>query len=418
MLDPLTNPYSPGAGSPPPALVGRDVEREEFDVAAQRLLRGRSDRSQLLVGLRGVGKTVLLREFGRIGQRRGWRNHHLECVEETDFVQAAAHLARAAILDLSLGTRLSELGSRALGVLKAFQLTWEIPGGGTASMGFDSDPIPGRADSGDLDRDLTDLLREVGHLARSKDTGVLFTIDEIQHISASRLRPLLLGLHEMSQLQLPLLVAGAGLPSVRGLLGEARTYAERLFTFVSMDSLSREAASEALVQPAAREGVHWEGAALEGPSITREAGRGPLSTRCSGQPTAIRTSCRSSASRLGVWRRVLIASLVKMCCTRCRASCTNSMRASSASGWVGRRRRSASISGPWRRRAAAPIDRARWRECCTGPRSSCRAAMTAGPESAAQVHAAGVDRAGFSDQARSVLRTRTRQDRFHGAHVR
>ena len=263
MLDPLTNPYSPGAGSPPPALVGRDVEREEFDVAAQRLLRGRSDRSQLLVGLRGVGKTVLLREFGRIGQRRGWRNHHLECVEETDFVQAAAHLARAAILDLSLGTRLSELGSRALGVLKAFQLTWEIPGGGTASMGFDSDPIPGRADSGDLDRDLTDLLREVGHLARSKDTGVLFTIDEIQHISASRLRPLLLGLHEMSQLQLPLLVAGAGLPSVRGLLGEARTYAERLFTFVSMDSLSREAASEALVQPAAREGVHWEGAALD-----------------------------------------------------------------------------------------------------------------------------------------------------------
>ena len=263
MLDPLTNPYSPGAGSPPPALVGRDVEREEFDVAAQRLLLGRSDRSQLLVGLRGVGKTVLLREFGRIGQRRGWRNHHLECVEETDFVQAAAQLARAAILDLSVGTRLSEFGSRALGVLKAFQMTWEIPGGGTASMGFDSDPIPGRADSGDLDRDLTDLLREVGHLARSKDTGVLFTIDEIQYISASRLRPLLLGLHEMSQLQLPLLVAGAGLPSVRGLLGEARTYAERLFTFVSMDSLSRETASEALVQPAAREGVRWEGAALE-----------------------------------------------------------------------------------------------------------------------------------------------------------
>ena len=263
MLDPLVNPYSPGAGSPPPALVGRDVEREEFDVAAQRLLRGRSDRSRLLVGLRGVGKTVLLREFGRIGQRRGWRNHHLECVEETDFVQAAAQLARAAILDLSVGTRLNEIGSRALGVLKAFQLTWEIPGGGTASTGFDSDPIPGRADSGDLDRDLTDLLREVGHLAQSKDTGVLFTIDEIQYISASRLRPLLLGLHEMSQLQLPLLVAGAGLPSVRGLLGEARTYAERLFTFVSMDSLSRETASEALVQPAASEGVRWEGAALE-----------------------------------------------------------------------------------------------------------------------------------------------------------
>lgn len=263
MLDPVNNPYSPGAGSPPPALVGRDAERENFDVATQRLLRGRPDRSQLLVGLRGVGKTVLLREFGRIAQGHGWRCHHLECVEETDFVHSAAQLARAAILELSAGARLSEFASRALGVLKAFQLTWEIPGGGTAAMGLDCDPVAGRADSGDLDRDLPDLLREVGHLAQSKDTGVLFIIDEIQYIPASRLRPLLLGLHEISQLQLPLLVAGAGLPSIHGLLGEARTYAERLFTFVSMNSLSREAASDALVQPAAEQGVLWEEAALD-----------------------------------------------------------------------------------------------------------------------------------------------------------
>ena len=261
MLDAVRNPYSPGAGSPPPDLVGREIEQEQFDVTAKRLLLGRPDRSQLLVGLRGVGKTVLLREFGRIAQEHGWRNHHLECVEETDFLRAAAHLARAAILDLSGGTRLSEIGSRALGVLRAFQLTWEIPGGGAVSMGVD--PVPGQADSGDLDRDLTDLLREVGQLAQSRDTGVLFTIDEVQHIAATRLRPLLVGLHEMSQLQLPLLVAGAGLPSVRALLGEARTYAERLFTFVPMDSLSRETASEALVRPAAREGVGWEGAALD-----------------------------------------------------------------------------------------------------------------------------------------------------------
>ena len=261
MLDAVRNPYSPGAGSPPPDLVGREVEQEQFEVTTKRLLLGRPDRSQLLIGLRGVGKTVLLREFGRIAQDNGWRNHHLECVEETDFLRAAAHLARAAILDLSGGTRLSEVGSRALGVLRAFHLTWEIPGGGTVSMGVD--PVPGRADSGDLDRDLTDLLREVGQLARSRDTGVLFTIDEIQHIAATRLRPLLVGLHEMSQLQLPLLVAGAGLPSVRALLGEARTYAERLFTFVPMDSLSRETASEALVRPAAREGIGWEGAALD-----------------------------------------------------------------------------------------------------------------------------------------------------------
>ena len=377
MLDPLTNPYSPGAGSPPPALVGRDVEREEFDVAAQRLLRGRSDRSQLLVGLRGVGKTVLLREFGRIGQRRGWRNHHLECVEETDFVQAAAQLARAAILDLSVGTRLNEIGSRALGVLKAFQLTWEIPGGGTASMGFDSDPIPGRADSGDLDRDLTDLLREVGHLARSKDTGVLFTIDEIQYISASRLRPLLLGLHEMSQLQLPLLVAGAGLPSVRGLLGEARTYAERLFTFVSMDSLSRETASEALVQPAAREGVRWEGAALEAvfgathgyPYFLQEFGK--QAWRVAEGPDRI-----TREDVLQAMPRVM-----------------HELDEGFFSVRVGR---TTKAEREYLRAMASPRPR---------PLSIGRCG-----ESAAPVHAAGVDGAGLSDQARSVLRARARQD--------
>ena len=150
-----------------------------------------------------------------------------------------------------------------MGVLKSFQITWEIPGGGSLVVGADAEPIPGRADSGDLGRDLTDLFRSVGQLAQSNETGVLFTIDEIQYLPAARLTPLLLALHEISQLQLPLLVAGAGLPSVRGLLGEARTYAERLFTFVSMGSLSREAAGEALVRPAAREGIRWEQAAID-----------------------------------------------------------------------------------------------------------------------------------------------------------
>ena len=184
-------------------------------------------------------------------------------MEDTDFTRTAAQLARAAILELSIGARLGEIGTRSLGVLKAFQLTWEIPGGGTAAMGIDCDPIPGRADSGDLGRDLTDLLREVGELAESENTGVLFTIDDIQYLRSSHLTPLLMGLHEISQLNLPLLVAGAGLPSVHGLLGEARTYAERLLAFVPMDSLSEETASEALIRPALREGVHWERTALD-----------------------------------------------------------------------------------------------------------------------------------------------------------
>lgn len=257
------NPYSPGAGSPPPALAGRDNEISEFDVTVQRLDRGRAGRSQMLVGLRGVGKTVLLREFNAIAAQRGWVCQHYECDEGTDLAQAAARLARTAILDLSPGKRLAEWGASALGVLKSFQLAWEVPGGGAVTLGFEPDPVPGRADSGDLGRDLADLFRVVGQLAQDQRTGVLFAIDEIQYLPAARLTPLLMALHEVSQLQLPLIVAGAGLPSLLGLLGEARSYAERLFVFSPIESLNREAAFEALASPAEEENVEWETSALE-----------------------------------------------------------------------------------------------------------------------------------------------------------
>ena len=216
----------------------------------------------MLIGLRGVGKTVLLREFNTTAAQRGWACQHFECTEDTNLVQTAANLARTAILDLSAGKRLAEWGSRALSVLKSFQLAWEIPSGGSVTLGFDPDPLPGRADSGDLGRDITDLFRAVGQLAKERETGVLFALDEIQHLPAEQLTPLLVALHEISQLQLPLLVAGAGLPSLLGLLGEARSYAERLFTFSSIDGLDHESAIEALAAPAAREGVKWEDAAL------------------------------------------------------------------------------------------------------------------------------------------------------------
>ncbi|WP_419925876.1 ATP-binding protein [Candidatus Poriferisocius sp.] len=261
-MEALRNPYSPGAGTPPPALVGRDTEIANFEVAVERLALGRADRSQMLIGLRGVGKTVLLREFSNTAARRGWVCQHLECVEDTNLAQAAANLSRTAILDLSAGKRMAEWGSRALGVLKSFQLAWEIPSGGSVTLGFDPDPMPGRADSGDFGRDLTDLFRAVSQLAKERETGVLLAIDEIQHLHAERLTPLLVALHEISQLQLPLVVAGAGLPSLFGLLGEARSYAERLFAFSSIDRLNRESAIEALEAPALGEGVEWEDAAL------------------------------------------------------------------------------------------------------------------------------------------------------------
>ena len=260
-MDPISNPYSPGAGKRPPALVGRDEQIEAFDVAVRRLSVGRSDRSQMLTGLRGVGKTVLLREFHEIAAGHGWVSQSLEAGEDSPFVRQIAAAAQGALLDLTPGRRLSQMASRVLGVLKSFQLSWDIPEAGTMTLGVD--PVDGRADSRILQRDLTDLLREVAKHARERDKGVVITIDEIQHLPKQHLRPLIVGLHEISQADLPLLVVGAGLPSILGLLGEARTYAERLFTFVDVNRLDDESGSRALAEPAAAEGVSWGDGAIE-----------------------------------------------------------------------------------------------------------------------------------------------------------
>ena len=260
-MDPISNPYSPGAGKRPPALAGRDDQIEAFDVAVRRLAVGRSDRSQMLTGLRGVGKTVLLREFRDVAAGHGWVSQSLEAGEDSPFVRQIAAAAQGALLDLTPGRRLSQIASRVLGVLKSFQLSWDIPEAGTITLGVD--PVDGRADSRILQRDLTDLLREVAQHARDRNKGVVVTIDEIQHLPKQHLRPLIVGLHEISQLDLPLLMVGAGLPSVLGLLGEARTYAERLFSFVDINSLHDGAATQALAEPASAEGVSWDDGAIE-----------------------------------------------------------------------------------------------------------------------------------------------------------
>lgn len=259
-MDSVRNPYSPGAGAPPPALVGRGEEIEEFDVAVQRLGLGRPARSVLLTGLRGVGKTVLLREFGRIAAGHGWIHQSLEAGEKLDFVASAATLARKALLRLSAGRRVADLARRAFGTLGSFQLRWQ-PDSGGLTLGIDA--LPGRADSGDLEEDLADLFGAIGEAARERGTGVLFTIDEIQYLSKDSLAALIVALHRTNQEQLPLMAAGAGLPSVPALAGEAKSYAERLFAFREINSLDAEEAAQALAAPAEAEGVRWQPDALD-----------------------------------------------------------------------------------------------------------------------------------------------------------
>jgi hypothetical protein len=257
-MDPVRNPYSPGAGTRPPALVGRDSEIEAMDVALQRLRLGRDGRSQMLTGLRGVGKTVMLNEFELLADARGYFHEHVEVGEAGDLAPRLASAIRRVLLSMDARRRIGERVRRALGVLKAFSI--RLPDG--PELSIDIDPVYGPADSGDLATDLSALFVELGEVARDHETGLLITIDELHYVAQQTLEALVMGLHRAAQLRLPITVAGAGLPSLATLTGEAKSYAERMFSFPVIGSLSDVQAREALVVPAIDEEVTWEHAAL------------------------------------------------------------------------------------------------------------------------------------------------------------
>ena len=211
----------------------------------------------LLKGLRGVGKTVLLNEFGVVAANEGWLHEHNEATEDVHLATAVAAMSRRALLQLSAKERARVRARRALGVLRSF-VKVHVPTGDGSFLTIDFAEQPGMADSGLLDNDLADLFTELGETALASNTGVLLTIDEIQYLSQSEFAALIMGLHRISQLNLPVLVAGAGLPSLPGLAGEARSYAERLFAFEDIGSLIEPDARLALVEPVETEGAAWD----------------------------------------------------------------------------------------------------------------------------------------------------------------
>jgi hypothetical protein len=259
-VDPVKNPYTPGAGTRPPALVGRDEQIKDMDVALQRLLRGSSGRSQLLTGLRGVGKTVLLNEFEELAEARHYFHAHIEVSEDGALAPSIAAALRRVLLAMDAKRRAGDALRRAFGVLKAFSLRFSDG----PELSIDVDAVFGPADSGDLGADLAGLFVELGQTAKKHDTGILLTIDELHYVNKSTLEALIVGLHRSSQLNLPIVVAGAGLPTLAGLTGEAKAYAERMFIYPRIGSLTEEQAIEALQEPATDEGVTWTDEALEG----------------------------------------------------------------------------------------------------------------------------------------------------------
>ncbi len=271
-MDRFDNPYRPGAGSAPPALVGRDDLIDDFDVTVRRAQDGRPGKSCMLVGLRGVGKTVLLNRFTEIAERQKMKVGYLEASEGGDFPELLAVRLRRVLLELERGTKARRALAavrRALSVLVSFTQT--LPDG--TSVTVRAEPLAGLADSGMISEDLTDLLVAVGEAARSCDSGLLLAIDELQYLTKADMAAVVGSTHRTVQLGLPVVVAGAGLPQVPALLGEARTYAERLFEFPAIGYLSDNDATAAVVLPAADLGVRFEDGAVA--RIIKESGNYP-----------------------------------------------------------------------------------------------------------------------------------------------
>lgn len=260
-MDPRQNPYAPGAGTPPPELAGRDELIERAAVALDRIRAGKSARSFILYGLRGVGKTVLLNRIRLDAEARGLVSVRVEAPEERSLPALLVPALRATLFRLNRGEALKDnllKGMRALASFaKALKVKYQ-----DIEFNIDVAPETGLADSGDLDIDLTDLLLFLGKAASERATALALFIDELQYVPEEQLASLITALHSASQEQLPITMLAAGLPQLVGQTGRARSYAERLFEFTPVDRLGNAAARDALIVPASKEGVAFHADAI------------------------------------------------------------------------------------------------------------------------------------------------------------
>lgn len=271
-MDYRRNPYAPGAGTPPPELAGRDELIERAAIALDRIRDGRSDKSLILVGLRGVGKTVLLNRILLEAEERGLHCLRLEAPEDRSLPAVLAPALRASLFKMDRVQAAGNKAKKALQALAGFVGALKVKYGDIeVSVGVP--PEPGLADSGDLEVDLADLLELVGDAARERDTAAVLFIDELQYVPEQQLAALITALHRCAQKQLPITLVAAGLPQLVGRTGSAKSYAERLFEFPQIGQLDHAAAKLAIVTPAAREQVQFAADALD--EILRQTDRYP-----------------------------------------------------------------------------------------------------------------------------------------------
>ncbi|NCC50282.1 MAG: ATP-binding protein [Spartobacteria bacterium] len=260
-MNPIKNPFSPGAGSPPPELVGRDPILEQARILLGRVREGRPEKSLLLTGLRGVGKTVLLNEIEHMARSVDYRTASFEAHENKPMGPLIAAHLRPLLFELDRMADAGDKAKRGLRVLRSFlgglKLTYQ-----DMTISLDIDPERGAADSGDIEIDLPNLFAAIGEAAEERKTAIAVLIDEVQYFSQKELGALIMAMHKIQQRRLPIVLIGAGLPILPGLAGNSKSYAERLFSFPEVGALSEQDAAKALQDPAVIENASFDSAAL------------------------------------------------------------------------------------------------------------------------------------------------------------
>src|SRR3990167_5548095 len=251
-MDRAKNPFSPGAGTPPPELAGRSTILENAAVALKRVKNGRAEKSMIMVGLRGVGKTVLLGEIQHLAELQGYKAIFIEAHEsrqKKNLPELLIPHLRRILFDLNRGDMVSEKAKKALRVFKSFISALKIKSG-DLEFSIDIDTETGEADSGDLEVDLAALFVVIGEAAKDRKTSVAIIIDELQYLDEKELSAMIMAIHRVSQKSLPLILIGAGLPQIMGKAGNSKSYSERLFSYPEVGALDAQSAITALQEPA------------------------------------------------------------------------------------------------------------------------------------------------------------------------
>jgi hypothetical protein len=260
-MDRVKNPYVPGAGSPPPELAGRSAILSEATTALQRVKAAKPAQSLILVGLRGVGKTVLLVRINEIAEQEGFKSALIEAQENKSLAALLVPSLRSILYSIDRIENAKEKVLTGLRVLKSFISTIRI-NVGDIEYGLSISPEKGVADSGDFQSDLSQLMIAIGEAAKAAGVSVCLLVDELQYIEESEFSALIMAIHKLNQKSLPVILIGAGLPQILALAGSAKSYAERLFKYPQIGALEPDDAISALSNPARQEGASYERDAL------------------------------------------------------------------------------------------------------------------------------------------------------------